>query len=202
MGGQEFETYTDVLREQFSLKGYPEFDPDLYRSIIKERAEFILPAVLQGSGQFPDSKPRIVDHGSVFPFGKVQAGEAVPELFSNSRRAYAVLNLSLAVQTVVALERIGLEQGVTVYTEGGFRKNEDYNILLASLVPKATFVLSGMSEATSFGAALVGWAAVEGKDLHDLAPRFALEQEPVREVELPGIAEYQKAFMEQLDSSD
>jgi hypothetical protein len=90
---------------------------------------------------------------------------------------------------------------VTVYTEGGFRNNEDYNILLSALVPKATFVLSGMPEATSFGAALVGWSAVEGNSLPELAPRFTLEQEAVREVELPGIAEYQKSFMDQLGSS-
>jgi sugar (pentulose or hexulose) kinase len=201
MGGLEFETYTTILRERFGLKDFPAFDPDLYRSIIKERAEFILPAVVQGTGQFPDSEPRIVDHGTVFSLAGVQTGDAVPELFSNTRRAYAVLNLSLAVQTVIALERVGLKQGVTVYTEGGFRNNEDYNILLSALVPKATFVLSGMPEATSFGAALVGWSAVEGNSLPELAPRFTLEQEAVREVELPGIAEYQKSFMDQLGSS-
>ncbi len=198
MGGLEFETYTAILRERFGLRQFPAFDPDLYRSILKERAEFILPAVVQGTGQFPDSEARILDHGTVFSLESVSSGGAVPELFSNTRRAYAVLNLSLAVQTVIALERVGLKQGVTVYTEGGFRNNEDYNILLAALVPKATFVLSGMPEATSFGAALVGWSAVEGVSLPDLAPRFTLEQEAVREVELPGIGEYQNAFMDQL----
>lgn len=200
LGGLEFETYTTLLRDTFGMGAFPEFDPDIYRSIIKERAEFILPAVVRGTGQFPDSPPRVIDHGETFSLEEVQSGSRVPEFFSNTRRAFAVLNLSLAVQTVVALERVGLRSGVTVYTEGGFRNNEDYNLLLAALVPDASFFLSGMPEATSFGAALTGLSAWKQVELSALGDRFEIEQESVRSVELPGIDAYQGAFMEHLGS--
>ena len=202
LGGLEFETYTTILRERFGLTELPEFDPDLYRAIIKERAEFILPAVVRGTGQFPDSPARILDHGETFLLEDMQAGSRVPEFFSNARRAYAVLNLSLAVQTVVALQRVGLEAGVTVYTEGGFRNNKDYNVLLGALVPQASFYLSGMPEATSFGAALVGLSAWKQADLASLGGHFQIEQEPAPLVDLEGIAAYQQAFLEQLGAPE
>ncbi|TVQ23478.1 MAG: carbohydrate kinase [Spirochaetaceae bacterium] len=196
MGGLEFETYTRLLRDRFGMRDYPDFDPQLYRDVIKEKAEFILPAVVPGTGQFPDSTARVVDHGEVFGLDQIRDGSRVPELFSNSRRAYAVLNLSLAVQTLVALRRVGLRAGTTVYTEGGFRNNADYNALLAALVPDSRFLLSGMPEATSFGAALIGRAALEGVDLSTLAGRFDLQQDSVPQSDLPGIDAYASAFLD------
>jgi sugar (pentulose or hexulose) kinase len=202
LGGLEFETYTNIFKQRFGMEEFPEFDPDLYRSIIKDCEEFILPAVVRGTGQFPESPARVVDHGETFMLEELSSGDRVPEFFSNAKRAYAVLNLSLAVQTVVALERVGLRSGVTVYTEGGFRNNEDYNLLLAALVPDASFFLSGMPEATSFGAALTGLSAWQQKELADLGEYFEIEQESVRSVELPGIEAYQAAFMVRLGAPE
>lgn len=194
MGGQEFEMYTSILQERFGLDGFPEFDLRVYQQVVADAEEFILPAVVRGTGQFPDSEARIVDHGETFAFDAVREGDSAPELFSDARRAFAVLNLSLAIQTITALERVGLARGVTVYTEGGFRNNRDYNALLATLAPEATFRLSGMPEATSFGAALLGWAALEARRPADLADRFDLEVDKVSAVELPGLEAYVAAF--------
>ncbi len=201
MGGLEFETYTTLLKERFGMKRLPDFDPNTYRDVVKTAREFILPAVARGTGQFPDSAARVVDHDEVFALEEVQSGSRVPELFSDTRRAIAVLNLSLAIQTITALERVGLGPGVTVYTEGGFRNNRDYNALLATLAPESSFRLSGMPEATSFGAALLGWAAADGRDLMDLGSAFALEEERVGGFEIPGLGAYLDAFWRHLDEA-
>ena len=199
VGGLEFETYTDLLKSRFGMAGYPEFDPALYREAISEAAEFIFPSVVAGTGQYPDSLARIVDHGEVFPLDVVQSGGRTPPLFRDPARAFAVLNLSLALQTATALRRVGLRDGVTVYTEGGFRGNRDYNAILAALCPEASFHLSGVAEATSFGTALLGWAAVEDQSVRMLADRFDLEQEPVEIAPLPGLDDYARAFYAQLE---
>jgi len=201
MGGLEFETYTEILGERFGMKEYPQFDPNVYRDVVKEAQEFILPAVVRGTGQFPDSVARVIDHDEAFLLEDVQSGRRVPELFSNARRVYAVLNLSLAIQTITALERVGLRPGVTVYTEGGFRNNRDYNALLATLAPEAGFRLSGMPEATSFGAALLGWATLSGESLESLAGTFEIEEERVAGFEVPGLSEYVAGFWRRLETS-
>jgi sugar (pentulose or hexulose) kinase len=200
LGGLEFETYTTILRKQFGMKDFPEFDTKVYQDVVKEAAEFVLPAVVRGTGQFPNSQPRIVDHDEVFELEEVQSGARVPEVFSNNTRAFAVLNLSLAIQTITALQRVGLKPGVTVYTEGGFRNNRDYNALLATLAPDAEFRLSGMPEATSFGAALLGWASLEGIPMGGLHERFQLVEEKVESIELPGLDAYVAAFWRHLEA--
>jgi len=88
-----------------------------------------------------------------------------------------------------------------VYTEGGFRNNQDYNRILATLHPSCFFRLSGMPEATSFGAALLGWSALEDVPVTSMTDRFELTEEAVAAVELPGIQEYAAAFYEQLEEA-
>ena len=198
MGGLEFETYTTILKQRFGMTSLPDFDPHIYRDVVKTAREFILPAVAPGTGQFPDSVARVVDHDEIFTLEDVRSGKRVPELFSNTRRAVAVLNLSLAIQTITALERVGLVPGVTVYTEGGFRNNRDYSALLATLAPESSFRLSGMPEATSLGAALLGWAATEGVDVTRLATRFDLVEEQVGLIEISGLDAYVRAFWRHL----
>lgn len=200
VGGLEFETYTTLLKDRFGLDGYPEFNEELYRDVVDEAAEFIFPSVVPGTGQYPDSRARIEDHGETYDLPAVQRGDQSPPLFGNPERAYAVLNLSLALQTATALRRVGLQEGVTVYTEGGFRGNRDYNAILASLCPGARFFLSGMPEATSFGTALLGWAAVEEKPVRSLNDRFRIEQEPVPGADLPGLEAYARLFYERLEA--
>jgi hypothetical protein len=102
----------------------------------------------------------------------------------------------LAIQTRVALNRVGLAAGTTVYTEGGFRNNGDYNSILATLCPEASFALSGMDEATSFGAALLGWATLDDRPLHDLADTIDLVREPVQRIDLPGLERYADRLIE------
>jgi len=72
MGGLEFETYTDILKKIHKRDDYPELNLTLTEQILKESRDFILPGVVKGAGQFPDSEPRIVDNNKVFKLSEVQ----------------------------------------------------------------------------------------------------------------------------------
>jgi L-fuculokinase len=198
MGGLEFDTYTDLLKKLNVEEKFPPFDPNLYKYIIAEKKLFILPGVVKGTGQFPDSDPRVVEGDEVVPLDAVMSGENIPEFFIDFPAAYAVLNISLAIQTKVALERVGLEKGDPIYVEGGFRNNPDYNALLTALFPDSPVYLTSISEATSYGAAILGKAAAEGKDPVDYADNLTIETKKVEPVAFDGIDEYIRSFMDRL----
>jgi sugar (pentulose or hexulose) kinase len=111
-------------------------------------------------------------------------------------RALAVLNISLALQTLVALERAGGAAGTEVFTEGGFRRNEGYNAVLASALCGAGSAggascegrayLTDISEATALGAAMTAAAALEGINPDALGDRFDIEYKEVRPMESLG----------------
>lgn len=114
---------------------------------------------------------------------------------SDAATAYAVLNCGLAVQTCEQLRSVGLRDGMPVYLEGGFRKNPDYQTLLASFFPHSPLVLTGMKEATAFGAALLARAALAGRTLKELRGDFQIAGEPARVTPLEGVAEYREAYV-------
>jgi L-fuculokinase len=94
-------------------------------------------------------------------------------------KAMAVLNASLVIQTQVALERAGLAPGAEVYTEGGFRKNADYNGLLAAALPGTPVKLTDIAEATALGAAMTAIAALEKCTPDALGSRFEVSYKDV-----------------------
>lgn len=194
LGGLEFETYSTILKELHSTNDLPGFNKTLYARVIVQRRHFIVPSVLPGTGQFPDSKARVMDGDREYLLEAIRNGDVVPPLLQDLPAAYATLNLSLAIQSKIALERVGLEPGMGIYTEGGFRHNHDYNVLLASFFPENTVYLTGIEEATSFGAAITGVAALEGRDPIEYSDRFEIETFEVKPETFPGLAEYEAAF--------
>lgn len=194
MGGQEFDTYDGILKKMHSTDSFPAFDVELCRKIVAEKQLFVLPSVVKGTGLFPDSPPRVVEGDKTYPLAGIESGAAVPEAFSSYETAYAALNLSLAVQTSVALEMAGFDGAGNVFTEGGFRKNTTYNPLLAALYPKATMALTGLEEATAFGAALLAKAALDKGTPMDTAGLFDIETIDVPRPDIPGIDEYAAEF--------
>ncbi len=196
MGGHEFEVYSELLRKLNGRSAFPGFNRALYDRIIDEKRLFIMPGVVAGSGQFPQSKPRLVENGSVYSLAEVQDGTRVPEFMQDFETGYAVLNMSLALQSRVALERVGLGPGVKLFTEGGFRNNADYNALVSSCFPSSPHALTNVREATSFGAALVSRLAMEGGEPSDLAHTFEIEDHPVEPADLDGLEDYSRAFFD------
>ncbi|TVR32593.1 MAG: carbohydrate kinase [Spirochaetaceae bacterium] len=198
MGGQEFEVYTKLLLEMNNADSYPEFNNALYQRVIRDKSLFIFPSVVRGTGQFPDSEPRVFEGGRFYALEDIGSGRAVPQFFNDLPVALAVLNLSLVIQTGVALERIGHSEGTAIYIEGGFRNNLDYNTILAAYRPQSPVYLSDLKEATSFGAAMVGRTAWEGIDVRDLTDTFEIHTQRIRPAALEGLEEYAQQFMKLL----
>ena len=173
-------------------------DYELYRRIVKQRELFLLPEILQGSGQFPDSTARLVVDGTSYSYNDLLDGADAPSLMNDAhgaRMARAALNLSLAIQTSVALGRIGSGTETDIYIEGGFRNNPDYSSLVATLAGGARVWLTGFDEATSLGAAMTARIAMTGEKPADLGPLLSMEQHAVAPMELDGLPEYRNDFM-------
>jgi sugar (pentulose or hexulose) kinase len=204
LGGKEYEVWTALFRaaaaqnalaapaaSEASAAPAPAAaapSPALYAKILAERSAFILPEIVPGSGQFPGSIPQAIEGGRRYRLADIEAGRARPAFIADPAAAEAVLNLSLALQTMVALERAGLAPGQTIFTEGGFRNNNDYNAILAAALPSNPVYLTDMSEATSFGAALTGLAALEKTTPSALGGLFSIARIPA--VPMPGLADF------------
>ncbi|OGV67994.1 MAG: hypothetical protein A3K19_27970 [Lentisphaerae bacterium RIFOXYB12_FULL_65_16] len=194
MGGMEFETYTEILKAMHGAKDYPPFNPEVYRKVIAERELFILPSVVKGTGLFPDARPRAVEYGQPYALEDIREKKAVPEFFGDYAKAVAVLNLSLALQTRTALDMVDFNGTGNVFTEGGFRKNADYNALLTALYPKSKVALTQLEEATAFGAAILGKAAMDKTTPMETAKYFEIGIRGVEPQSFKGLSEYADAF--------
>lgn len=196
LGGKEYEVWTGLFGAAPGGSAHAAApaaapaspSPALYAKILAERSAFILPEIVPGSGQFPGSIPQAVEGGRRFRLADIESGRARPAFMADQAAAEAVLNLSLALQTMVALERAGLAPGQTIFTEGGFRNNRDYNAILAAALPANPVRLTDMSEATSFGAALTGLAALEGTTPSALGGLFSIARIPAEP--MPGLADF------------
>ncbi|MCE1197236.1 carbohydrate kinase, partial [bacterium] len=190
LGGKEYEVWTGLFgaKSGAAPAAAAAPSPALYARILADRSAFILPEIVPGSGQFPGSIPQAVEGGRRYRLADIEAGRARPAFMDDPAMAEAVLNLSLALQTMVALERAGLAPGQTIFTEGGFRNNRDYNAILAAALPANPVHLTDMSEATSFGAALTGLAALEGTTPSALGGLFSIARIPAEP--MPGLADF------------
>jgi sugar (pentulose or hexulose) kinase len=193
MGGTEFEAYDALLKN--GDKDNCNFNTEIYQEIIDRKEFFILPGITQGTGQFPESKPRVVEGNNIFDFDDIKTGKATPEFFRDISMAYAVLNLSLAIQTKVSLDRVDMRNGLPIFTEGGFSNNEAYNILLGCFYPDSDIFLTNLKEATAFGAALVGKAAFEHMHPNQYKNLLEIEKIPVNKIKLNGLEEYTNKFL-------
>ncbi len=198
LGGMEFEYYMNLLKKIHGDVEFASFNQTLYQKVISEDDKFILPSVVKGIGQFPDSLPRVVEGESIYPLDEIESGKAMPEFFKDFETACAVLNLSMAVQTKVAFDRTDMTKGLPVFTEGGFTKNDGYNALMASFYPSSGFYLTNLKEATAYGAAMLGKAAVEQISLQSMKNLVHIEKHKVQSSELNGITDYYTHFLEML----
>lgn len=192
LAGLEFDVYMGMLKERHAQNKYPPFDRSLAEDILAHRSEFILPSIVP-FGMFPDSKSRIIEGGSVYPFGDLAAGKT-PEFFDDFNRSYVILTLSIVLQTTVALAQTGLKKGLSVFIEGGFSHNEFFTNLIASLFPAAQFFISDFNEASAFGSALIALSALEATDPKMLRDRFTIKTVRLEPSSLTGFSEYENDF--------
>lgn len=195
LGGLEFQTWTELLQSLNNRKDYPTFSQELTEKILIESELFILPGVVQGAGQYPESKAALVWKGKTYPLAELQASKSpLPEILYHYEETYAALLLSLALHTKAAFDQLSFTPGTEIYTEGGFRQTPGYNILMASLFPNNPLYTTEIEEATSFGAALLGWASGTKEGLRGLSSFARFEKHPFSPVALQGLDEYGTKF--------
>jgi len=196
LGGLEFETWSACFLKRHGRKDFPGWNEELYRSILKEKRIFLLPELTPGSGQFPFSRARIVEDGKNYFF---DAMASEPPCFSDFEKTFAVLRISLVMQTLTALERIGIKNGYDIYTEGGFRKDESYSRQLASALPNNSVYVTNINEATALGAAMTAKMALSGKSLKDLAGDFEISYQQQEKGSFPELEAYRQAWLAQAE---
>jgi sugar (pentulose or hexulose) kinase len=196
LGGLEYETWSQRLFEKHNRNDFPPWDKALYDSIFKEKRLFLLPELTPGSGQFPSSKSRIVEDGKTYYFDSDNFG---PPCFDDYNKFFAVLRISLVMQTLTALERTGIEEGYELYIEGGFRQNEPYNRILASALAGNKVFLTDITEASALGAAMTAKMALSGKSLADLAGDFEISYQEQEKDFLPDFEAYRQAWISEAE---
>ncbi|MDR0475982.1 MAG: carbohydrate kinase [Treponema sp.] len=197
LGGLEFETWSERLLKQHGRKDFPGWDEELYYSVIKEKRLFLLPELMPGSGQFPLSKARIVEDGKNYLFD----ADLMPPCCSDYEKFFAVLRLSLVMQTLTALERAGIRDGYDVYIEGGFHNDESFNRLLASALPNNRVYTTNITEATALGAAMTAKMAMTGKVLSELTGDFEIAYQEQKKNSFPLLDAYRKAWLTETEFS-
>jgi L-fuculokinase len=185
--GMEYETFRGFTDNKDTD------DLDAALKVIADKRLFVVPGVLPDATAFPGATPRVVDGDTVHTLDQLKASAGRP-LTGLGQAYYSALNLSLAFATRRMLNLCGVNEGTTVFIEGGFANNKLYCELLAALCPKQTIALTSVKEGTSFGAALTAWMLAEGLSLEDIGKEFTIGTREVARRDFPGIAEYERAF--------
>jgi L-fuculokinase len=194
MGGGEHDAWWEQIRKASGAAMFPSFDPALAASLLAAADTFIFPGVIRGTGPFPDSRSRIWAKGRVQSLDAIRKGTAPAAGLEDACKAYTLLNAALAIQTYEQLTGVGITDGTPIFVEGGFRRNDAYCALLASLFPKSKVLRTSLTEATALGAAILGRAALKGCELKALRAEFSIESAPVEGEPLPGITAYLEAY--------
>ncbi len=194
MGGREIDKYVRILKKIHNTDQWPEHIMDLYNEILQEQSVFITPGVVPGTGVYPNSTPAVIENGITYTLEDIESGVAIPPVFSNINKALAAVTISVALQTELALKMTGIEEGMPIYLEGGFRKNEGYTALLTALFPQNELSLTSMKEATSFGAAMLGKSAIEGIPLEKMEKKVTIEFVSINKTPFPYLDDFRKAF--------
>jgi L-fuculokinase len=176
-----------------------ENDLDAARKVVGARKLFVFPGVLPDATVFAGLTAGVLEDGSFTSLEALESGGGKP-MTPLGQEFRAALNLSLALQTKIMLERCGMGEGTTVIIEGGFANNAMYCAALAALCPDNTFALTNMKEGTSFGAALTGWMAAEDLDLEAIGKDFAIETAEVAPGDFGDLAAYADAFHKEVQA--
>jgi sugar (pentulose or hexulose) kinase len=195
LGGQEFEAWSGALAGGPAGKEALPYNPETYRTLLQEQKIFLLPELTPGSGQFPMSRSRLVEDGKVYPFEDIQGGTAKPPCFKEPEKVLAALRLSLVIQSITSFERIGLTPGTEIITEGGFRKDNAYNSVLAGALPENPSFLTDIAEASALGAAMTAKMALTGAGLQGLSKDLEVDYHEVAKTEFPGFQSYREAWL-------
>jgi sugar (pentulose or hexulose) kinase len=162
LGGLELDAYITLYKKINNTDVFPPYSHDMFNAVQKERDTYLLPEIVAGSGQFTKTRAGILEKGTFYPFAAINQDHC-PAIIKQPERFWALLDTSLVIQTLTALDRAGRKDGDRIFTEGGFRQNRGYNALLSFALPRNQTSLTNLNEATSFGAAMTAVMALTGK---------------------------------------
>jgi sugar (pentulose or hexulose) kinase len=201
IGGQEFETWSKLFQKLHGRDDFPGWNEALYRKILAEKKLFLLPELIPGSGQFPQSKAGVRENGNFHTFEQISAmtKDKLPPCLADYETAFALLRISLVMQSFTGLERSGLSDGDELFVEGGFRKDKAYNLLCSAAYKNNRMYLTNIAEATAFGAAMTAKIALTGKTLKDLAGDCEIEYKEQEKLPFPELEPYREAWLKETD---
>lgn len=199
LGGMEFDTWTSLYKKINNTNQIPSYSLESVNRILSDCNTFLLPEVVHGSGQFTSSESGIIEDNIFYSLDTIQDGNKLPSVIKNEKDFIAILNLSLVIQTETALQRAGLKENDKVFTEGGFRKNELYNSLLATILPKNKTYRTSMAEATATGAAMTAIMIMTKQNISELADIIDIEYIPDSINNFVGYEKYKQKWLEKAE---
>jgi len=187
IGGQILEAWAKPLMSRHGRNDFPLYDEALYIKALAEANCFLLPGLAVSNGQIRDCEKD-------WDYSDVSNGQSLPPCFENYEYGFAVLRIGIVMQSLLALERAGLKPGTAVITEGGFGKDEAYNLLLSAALRENPAYLTDIAEATALGAAITAKMALTGKNLAELADDIDPCYREVKKTNMPELFSYRKAW--------
>ncbi len=187
MGGQDYGLYHGLIGG-----ADPAFDGARVDAALLATRDAVLPGAFPS--QFPRCRGGLLADDQVITLDALKAGTA-PVWFRDAARAHDLLNISLALQTEVALRRTDITDRTAIFVEGGFRNNPVFLAVLAALFPNNDVVLTNLAQATSAGAALLGHALLSDSTPAALADGIVIDEQPVARPSLPNLAVYRTAWL-------
>ena len=186
MGGQDYGLYHGIIGGTD-----PAFAATRVDAALERTNRLVMPGAFPS--QFPLARGGLKDGHAIVPVSDLATGH-VPGWFKDPDLGHDLLNVSLALQTEVALRRTGISDTTTIFVEGGFRNNPTFLAVLAALFPTNSVCCTSLTQASAAGAALLGHALLAGKRPQDLPQTIAIEEQPVARPHLPHLASYRAAW--------
>jgi L-fuculokinase len=186
MGGMDYGLYHDLIGG-----ADPTFDAARVDAALARTDRLVLPGAFPS--QFPLARGGLKDGHAVVPVSDLQAGR-IPGWFKDAALGHDLLNISLALQTEVALRRTDLGEKTAIFIEGGFRNNPTFLAVLAALLPHHPIACTNLAQASAAGAALCGHALLAGTRPEALAHLITIDEQRVTPPPLPHLAAYRAAW--------
>ncbi len=179
LGGYELDNYVKLWQKINDIQDFPSSTENSIKKILENKDTFLLPEILPGSGQFSDSKAGIWEKGKFYSFNDLKGVKRLPDIIKSKTDFFALIDISIVIQSETALKRAGLQKGTKIFTEGGFRRNKLYNTLLSSILPGNETYLTSIKEATSLGTAMIGVMAISNKSYRELSDTVKIKYIPI-----------------------
>jgi L-fuculokinase len=187
MGGQDYGLYHELIGGSD-----PAFDSARVDAALADPTRMVLPGAFPS--QFPATRGGLRDGGRIVSVAELKAGTR-PAWFTDPARGHDLLNISLALQTMVALRRTDIDDHTTIFVEGGFRNNPTFLAVLAALFPHNRICCTSLAQATAAGAALLGHAMLAGEHPRTLHDRIGIDEQPVERPQLANLEHYRQAWL-------